>query len=82
MIPRYKTTVNNGTLNLGYEFVNVHKDDIEVFVTMPEIKSASMSGSGKLNINGDFPAQSLFRLTISGSSKTNINDNIIQILPW
>lgn len=74
LIPHYKTTIHNGILNLGYEFVNVRNDDIEIFVTMPEIKSASMSGSGKLDINGNFPVQNLFRLTISGSSKTNIND--------
>ncbi len=74
LIPRYKTNIHNGTLNLGYEFVNVRKDDIEVFVTMPAINSASMSGSGKLDISGNFPAQNLFRLTISGSSKTTVND--------
>ncbi|MFA6946525.1 MAG: DUF2807 domain-containing protein [Pedobacter sp.] len=74
LIPRYKTTIQNGTLNLGYEFVNIRKDDIEVFVTMPAINHASMSGSGKLDIYGNFPAQSLFRLTISGSSNTSIND--------
>jgi hypothetical protein len=74
LIPRYKSNIHNGILNLGYEFVNVRKDDIEVFVTMPAINSASMSGSGKLDINGNFPAQNLFRLTISGSSNTNVND--------
>lgn len=74
LIPRYKTNIHNGTLNLGYEFVSVRKDDIEVFVTMPAINNASMSGSGKLDINGNFPAQNLFRLTISGSSNTNVND--------
>jgi carbon monoxide dehydrogenase subunit G len=41
---------------------------------MPAINNASMSGSGKLDINGNFPAQNLFRLTISGSSNTNVND--------
>jgi len=74
LIPRYKTNINNGTLNLGYEFVSVRKDDIEVFVTMPAISHVSMSGSGKLDINGNFPAQNLFRLTVSGSSNTNVND--------
>ena len=74
LIPRYKTEIFNGTLNLGYEFVSVHKDDIEVFVTMPAINHASMSGSGKLDIAGNFPAQNQFLLTISGSSKTNVND--------
>jgi len=74
LIPRYKTNIHNGTLNLGYEFVSIKNDDIEVFVTMPEINNASMSGSGRLDINGNFPAQNIFRLTISGSSKTNVND--------
>lgn len=74
LIPRYKTEIFNGTLNLGYEFVNVHKDDIEVFITMPAISHASMSGSGKLDIAGSFPVQSLFRLTISGSSNTRVHD--------
>ena len=44
LIPRYKTEIFNGTLNLGYEFVSVHKDDIEVFVTMPAINNAWMRG--------------------------------------
>lgn len=76
LIPRYKTQIFNGTLNLGYEFVRVGKDDIEVFVTMPALNHASMSGSGKLNINGIFPAQTQFRLTISGSSDTKVNGSI------
>lgn len=73
LIPRYKTQIFNGTLNLGYEFVRIGKDDIEVFVTMPVVNHASMSGSGKLNINGIFPVQNQFRLTISGSSDTKVN---------
>ena len=76
LIPRYKTNIFNGTLNLGYEHVRIGKDDIEVFVTMPAINNASMSGSGKLSINGIFPAQNQFRLTISGSSDTKVNGSI------
>jgi carbon monoxide dehydrogenase subunit G len=77
LIPRYKTQIFNGTLNLGYEFVRIGKDDIEVFVTMPALNHASMSGSGKLNINGIFPAQAQFRLTISGSSDTKVNGEML-----
>lgn len=76
LIPRYKTNIFNGTLNLGYEYVRIGKDDIEVFVTMPAVNNASMSGSGKLNINGIFPTQTQFRLTISGSSDTKVNGTI------
>lgn len=77
LIPRYKTQIFNGTLNLGYEFVRIGKDDIEVFVTMPALNHVSMSGSGKLNINGIFPAQAQFRLTISGSSDTKVNGEML-----
>ncbi|SKB71227.1 head GIN domain-containing protein [Daejeonella lutea] len=72
LIPRYKTEIHNGVINLGYEHVNVHNDDIEVFVTLPALNKAAMSGSGRLWIDGNFPAQDLFRLSISGSSKTNV----------
>ncbi len=72
LIPRYKTEIHNGTISLGYEHVNIHKDDIEVFVTLPELTKAAMSGSGRLWIDGNFPAQDLFRLSISGSSKTTV----------
>ncbi len=70
LIPRYKTEVRNGVIHLGYEHVNVQNDDIEVFVTLPGLTKAAMSGSGKLWIDGNFPAQDVFRLSVSGSSKT------------
>lgn len=74
LIARYETNIHNGVLELGYEFVRVRNDDVEVFVTMPLIRSAGMSGSGRLTISGDFPPQDLFRLSISGSSKTQVKD--------
>jgi hypothetical protein len=72
LIPRYKAEIHNGTINLGYEHVNIHNDDIEVFVTLPDLTKATMSGSGRLWIDGNFPAQDLFRLSISGSSNTTV----------
>ena len=72
LVPRYKTEIHNGVINLGYKHVNVQNDDIEVFVTLPGLNKAAMSGSGRLWIDGNFPAQDLFRLSISGSSETLI----------
>ena len=72
LIPKYKTEIRNGVINLGYEQVNVQDDDIEVFITMPEIKTVSMSGSGRLWIDGNFPGHEMFRLSISGSSGTTV----------
>lgn len=74
LIPRYKTEIRNGVVNLEYEHVNVQNDDIEVFVTLPALKKVSMSGSGKVSISGAFPNTDIFRLSISGSSKTTVND--------
>lgn len=74
LIPRYKSEVRKGVLEIGYEHVNIHKDDIEVFVTLPVLKKVSMSGSSRLIISGNFPAQDLFQLSISGSSKTTVKD--------
>jgi hypothetical protein len=72
LIPRYKSNINNGVLSLGFERVNVHDNDIEVFVTLPELKKVSVSGSGSLWIDGNFPSMDVFRLSISGSSKTTV----------
>jgi hypothetical protein len=74
LVPRYKTKVFNGVLHLGYDHVQVRHDDIEVFITLPSIESATMSGSGSLEINGSFPDLDRFRLTVSGSSKTIVED--------
>lgn len=70
LIPRYKSNIHNGVLNLGFERVNVQDDDIEVFVTLPALAKVSMSGSARLWIDGNFPGQDIFRLSISGSSET------------
>lgn len=75
LVPRYKTIVRNNTLELGYENrLNIHGDDIQVFVTLPAIKNVSLSGSGKVRISGNFPATQLFRLSISGSADVDVMD--------
>jgi hypothetical protein len=74
LIPAYRTRVINGNLELGYERVNVRYDDLEVHVTMPEIRRANLSGSGKILISGDFPAQDYFESRISGSGEIRVYD--------
>jgi hypothetical protein len=67
LLPAYKTEIINGDLNMYYDRVNVRHDDIEVYVTMPLIRKANLSGSGKISIQGNFPAQNYFEARISGS---------------
>ncbi|HEY0054740.1 MAG TPA: head GIN domain-containing protein [Pedobacter sp.] len=72
LIPAYRTQIINGNLNLSYEKVNVRNDDLEVYVTMPVIRRADLSGSGKISINGSFPAQDYFECIVSGSGDIQV----------
>jgi len=74
LVPYFKTEVVGNTLHLGYERVNVRRDDIEVFVTLPEIQYVSVSGSGSVDIYGSFPEVEFFDVAISGSGEVEIED--------
>lgn len=74
LIPYFKTNVINGTLYLGYENANVQHDDLEAVVTLPAIRKAALSGSGKINVEGNFPAINEFKLSISGSGNILVKD--------
>jgi hypothetical protein len=76
LIPYYKTKIVSGHLYLGYERVNIKHDDIEVFVTLPAIRRISLSGSGSMQVGGQFPAQNSLRVSISGSGDVLATDQI------
>jgi hypothetical protein len=74
LVPYFKTEVVGNTLHLGYERVSVRRDDIEVFVTLPEIQYVSVSGSGSVDIYGNFPDVEFFDVAISGSGEVDVED--------
>lgn len=74
LIPHFKTSVSNGILHLNYEDINVQDDDIEVYVTLPTINYATVSGSGRIDISGGFPSINQFKLSISGSGDIFVKD--------
>lgn len=76
LIPYFKTTLDGKNLNLSYKNANVNYDDIEIFITMPLIKAASLSGSGALAIDGSFAAVNEFELSISGSGDVSVNHEL------
>ncbi|HEY0054903.1 MAG TPA: head GIN domain-containing protein [Pedobacter sp.] len=74
LIPAYRTEILNGNLNPNYDNkANVRDDDIEVYVTMPAIRSAKLTGSGDILIKGSFPARDYFEAIISGSGDIHFN---------
>jgi carbon monoxide dehydrogenase subunit G len=74
LIPYFKTNIINGTLYLGYEKASVQHDDIKAYITLPIIRKATLSGSGKVTIEGNFPAVSELKFSISGSGDIFVND--------
>jgi len=76
LIPYFKTEVVNSKVYLNYENASVHKDDIEITVTLPVLKSISLSGSGKVIIDGDFPLIDFFNIDVSGSGKLLLTNHL------
>ncbi len=67
LVPYFQTKLFNRTLTLTYQRVNVRHDDVEVFVTLPDLAHTDISGSGSMDISGDFPLLDDFSARISGS---------------
>lgn len=76
LVPRFTTRVVNNILYLSFEHVNVHRDDIEVELTMPTINKIALSGSGKVAIMGSFPAQQNLSVSLSGSAEVKVGNTM------
>ncbi|WP_461789530.1 head GIN domain-containing protein [Pedobacter sp.] len=69
LIPYFETRVVGTTLYLGFENINISRDDIEVEVTLPAIQKIELSGSGDVNIINTFPVLQNLAVRLSGSGK-------------
>lgn len=74
IVPHYITRVVNNILYIGFENANVHRDDIEVVLTMPMIRKIELSGSTKAAIKGPFPDVANFEVSISGSGNVKLEN--------
>lgn len=76
LIGSFETKVRGTTLELGYKNASVSDDDIEVYITMPELEFLALAGSGEIRVRGNFPAQDKFNLRISGSGDVYLHDEL------
>ena len=76
LISSFETKVRGNTLELGYKNASVSDDDIEVYITMPELEFLALTGSGEMSVRGSFPGQDKFNLRISGSGDINLHDEL------
>jgi hypothetical protein len=69
LVPYFDAKITNNKLYLGYQHVNVKRDDIEIFVTMPSVRYISLSGSVNISVAGNFPPLNFLNLELSGSGE-------------
>lgn len=76
LVQAYETKIDNKTLTLRYnDDVNVDDDDVEVFVTLPLLNGVTLSGSGDMDIRGQFPEAKEFVVNINGSGDINVSES-------
>jgi len=76
LVQAYETKIDNKTLKLRYnDDVNVDDDDVEVFVTLPLLNGVTLSGSGDMDIRGQFAEAKEFVVNINGSGDINVSES-------
>jgi len=79
LLSHYETKLVNGTLQLGFpKDVNVRHNNIEVYVTLPELTGIRTEGSGDINATGDFTGNTQFDAVMEGSGNINIQSGSTQ----
>jgi hypothetical protein len=75
LIPYFKSYVTNKELYLKFNGAIINRDDIEVFITMPDLKQISLNGPNKVYVNGVFKPNSSMYLELNGTGKISFADN-------
>lgn len=73
VLPYLETEVANGSLFIYFSHTVRDVDDLEIEITMPELKNVQMSGSADLHTHGAFTGGTM-NLGLSGSGGMDLND--------
>jgi len=73
LLPYLETEVKNGYLHVYFSHNVRDVDDLEIEITMPELKNVDMSGSAHLHTHGAFTGATMNR-GLSGSGRMDMND--------
>jgi hypothetical protein len=72
-----ETFIRNGKLVIRRQNFGIFNNEkVNVYITMPELKSLSLSGSGKANVEGTVKTE-LLDLDVSGSGRISIPEVIL-----
>ena len=73
IVPQLETKVQNGTLLIAFApNTNISNDNSEVYITMPNLNSVALAGSGDLKTTGAFSGSGNFKASTSGSGNIDI----------
>ena len=73
LLPYLETEVQNGSLHIYFSHNVRDVDDLEVEITMPELKKVQVSSSSHLHTHGTFNGNTL-NLGMSGSGEIKLSD--------
>lgn len=73
LIAKYQTAIHGDELTVGYQHLELGKDDIRVYITLPKPRKVSLSGSSIIALSG-FTYLPLLAIDISGSGEIKLND--------
>jgi hypothetical protein len=76
LIAKFKTTINGDELAVGYGHLELGKDDILVYITLPKLRKVSLSGSATIQLQGSFAYLPSFAADISGSGEIKLNGDM------
>ncbi len=75
LLDYFKTEVILSTLKLNFDGIScINNSEMEIFITMPDLKEINSLGSGNIDVTGNFKGK-VFKTNILGSGEIAITDN-------
>lgn len=76
LIQHFNTNIVNDELILSYKQGNIRSNDLEIWLTLPSLEKLSTSGSGNIEILGNFNDQESFTIRNTGSANIHLIGSI------
>jgi len=76
LIKHFSATIINGELKLAFQNGNITSNDLEIWLTIPALESVVTSGSGNIEILGNFSDQNSLTTHVSGTGNIKVKGSM------